>query len=116
MPPAERRNTDFLQRWLSINWESPGATERTFYPDLISFMSDLLGFPRNRIRQETKAGEGYPDLVLQDPDGDPWLLVDLKLDDACLTDPDRRRELWEEKRKYLTSMARGMILITPRWL
>jgi hypothetical protein len=79
-------------------------------------MSDLLGFPRNRIRQETKAGEGYPDLVLQDPDGDPWLLVDLKLDDACLTDPDRRRELWEEKRKYLTSMARGMILITPRWL
>jgi hypothetical protein len=116
MPPAERRNTDFLQRWLSIHWGSPGATERTFYPDLIAFMSDLLGFPRNRIRQETKAGEGYPDLVLQDPDGDPWLLVDLKLDDAYLTDPDRRRELWEEKRKYLTSMARGLILITPRWL
>ncbi|GEM_PF-678644 len=116
MSPAGRWNADFLQQWLSIPWESPGATERTFYPDLISFMSDLLGFPRDRIRQEMKAGEGYPDLVLWDPDGDPWLLVDLKLDDAYLTDPGRRRRLWEEKRKYLSSMARGMIFLTPRWL
>jgi hypothetical protein len=60
------------------------------------------------------AGEGYPDPVLQDPDGDPWRLVGRRLDDACLTDPDRCRELWEEKRKCLTRMARGMILITPR--
>jgi hypothetical protein len=52
MLSAKRRNTDFLRRWLSVNWGSPGATERAFYPDLTAFMSDLPRFPRNRIRPE----------------------------------------------------------------
>jgi hypothetical protein len=63
-----------------------------------------------------REGEGYPDLVLLDPEGDPWLLVEFKPDDAHLTDPERRRELWEDKRKYLGGMARGMLFVTPRWL
>ena len=104
---------DFLREWLSVGRKHAGATERTFYPHLARFLSGLLGFPEKRIRQEVREGEGYPDLVLLDPEGDPWLLVEFKPDDAHLTDPKRRRELWEDKRKYLGGMARGMLFVTP---
>jgi hypothetical protein len=86
------------------------------YPDLARFLSGLLEFPEDRIRQEVRQGEGYSDLVLLDPEGDPWLLVEFKPDDAHLTDPERRRRLWEGRRKYLGGMARGMLFVTPRWL
>jgi len=107
---------DFLREWLSVKQEPAGAAERTFYPHLARFLSGLLGFPEDRIRQEVREGEGYPDLVLLDPEGDPWLLVEFKPDDAHLTDPERRRRLWEDKRKYPGGMARGMLFVTLRRL
>ena len=45
MPRSPRAHLDPLSRWLSLDFSRP---ERSYYPDLRDFLSELLGYPRDK--------------------------------------------------------------------
>ncbi|RTI61079.1 N-6 DNA methylase [Thermus scotoductus] len=113
MPRSPRAHLDPLSRWLSLDFSRP---ERSYYPDLRDFLSELLGYPRDKVVTEDRSGEGYPDLVLLNAQGDPWVVGDFKLEDRHIADPASNAALWREKRKYVTGTTRYVLFVTPRYL
>ncbi len=113
--PRNRNETVDLAKWLALNFASRGQ-ERSFYPELRSFLAWLLDYPLDRIRIEERVSEGYADALLYTDIGDPWVAVEFKLSDTQITDPNGNKQLWEEKRKYLSGTVRYLLFITPRYL
>ncbi|WP_135256330.1 N-6 DNA methylase [Thermus caldilimi] len=108
-----RPATDPLSVWLSLDFTRP---ERSYNPDLQAFLSGLLGYPRTKVVTEDRLGGGYPDLVLLDAHGDPWVVGDFKLEDRHIVNPRDNEALWQDKRKYVTGLTRYVLFLTPRHL
>jgi len=103
----------WLKEWLSLDWTRP---ERSYNPNVRDFLASMLGYPKDHVVTEDSAGEGYADIQLTTPDGEPWIVGDLKKDDLWLFDPDRREQLWVDKRKYVSGTTRYVLFLTPHAL
>lgn len=117
MPPRSAGGrADPLAAWLGVDFARPGTQERSFYPELREFLSELLGYPRDRVKTEHAIGGGSADFVFLDLAGRPWVVGDFKLDDGWLTDPRRAEALWQDKRRYVTGggyLAVPWVALTP---
>lgn len=102
---------DPLERWLELDWQD---VERSYNPDLQLFLSHLLGYPRRYVKVDASGAGGLPDIQLLTAEGDVWVVGDLKKDDAWLTDRAKRRELWDQKKKYVAGLVRHVLFVTPR--
>ena len=102
-----------LEKWLNLVWDRP---ERSYNPDLRDFLAGLLGYPKKNVVTEDTAAGGFADLQLLSPKGKAWVVGDLKKDDNILTDPNRRKGLWEEKRKYVSGLTRYALFVTPKFV
>ncbi len=103
-----------LARWLALEFQD--RNERSLYPELRSFLAWLLAYPPERIRTEDTAGSGFADALLYTDQAYPWVAVEFKLQDEYITQEARNRELWEEKRKYLSGSIQYLLLITPKYM
>lgn len=82
----------------------------------------LLGYVADEWRVNPHAGEdevqaGMPDLVLlarRNGDTLDWIVAEAKLDDAAVRDPDSRRRLWNDKRKYVCGDTVYFLWLAPR--
>jgi hypothetical protein len=75
------------------------ASELGLYTPLATHIfGTLLGYPP-RHRVINKSGKlGVPDLRLySQDDGSEWAVVEVKLDDRAIRDPNRRKALWEDQ-------------------
>lgn len=104
---------DPLAAWLALDWED---VERSYNPDLQRFLSKLLGYPLRHVKVDARGSGGLPDIQLLNPDGEVWVVGDLKKDDTYLANPDWRRRFWEEKKKYVSGLVRYVLFITPHYL
>ena len=102
-----------LEKWLSLEWDRP---ERSYNPDLRDFLAGLLGYPKKNVVTEDTAAGGFADLQLLSPEGNAWIVGDLKKDDNLLTDSNKRNGLWEEKRKYVSGLTRYALFVTPKFI
>lgn len=109
---SKKRKPDALEEWLSLTWEKP---ERSYNPNLRDFLAAILGYPKQRVQTEDAAGTGYPDLILLSRDSVPWVVGDLRKDDAQLTDDSLREALWQEKKKYVSGSTRYVLFLTPHY-
>lgn len=115
-PRSAGGRADPLASWLGVDFVRPGTQERSFYPELREFLSELLGYPRDRVETEHAIGGGSADFAFLDLAGRPWVVGDFKLDDGWLTDPRRAEALWQDKRKYVTGGVRWAVFLTPHYL
>jgi len=53
-----RQTQDPLVRWLSLEFTG-SEPERSYYPELRDFLAGVLGYPREKVQTETRAGEGW---------------------------------------------------------
>ena len=102
-----------LEKWLDLEWNRP---ERSYNPDLRDFLAGLLGYPKKNVVTEDTAAGGFADLQLLSPENKAWVVGDLKKDDNLLTDPNKRKGLWEEKRKYVSGLTRYALFVTPKFI
>ncbi|AFZ43041.1 N-6 DNA methylase [Halothece sp. PCC 7418] len=102
-----------LNKWLNLSWDQP---ERSYNPDVRDFLAKLLDYPKDKVVTEDKAGGGYPDLKLLTPEKIAWVVGDLKKDDTELTTERGRRNLWNQKRKYIDGLTRYVLFLTANYL
>jgi type I restriction-modification system DNA methylase subunit len=65
---------------------------------------------------EDAGGGGYPDIKLLTPEKIAWVVGDLKKEDAELTTESGRRNLWNQKRKYVEGLTRYVLFLTAHYL
>ncbi len=104
---------DALRRWLSLTWERP---ERSYNPELREFLAQLLEYPKDHVVTEDRAGGGYADLKLLTAQKLAWVVGDLKKDDATLTNPAQRQQLWNDKKRYIDGITRRVLFVTPKYI
>ncbi len=102
-----------LHKWLNLSWDRP---ERSYNPDVRDFLAKLLDYPKDKVVTEDKAGGGYPDIKLLTPEKIPWIVGDLKKDDAELTTERGRINLWSQKRKYIDGLTRYVLFLTANYI
>jgi len=109
----QRQQTNPLIKWLALDWNRP---ERSYNPDVRDFLAALLDYPKDHVVTEDAGGGGYPDIKLLTPEKIAWVVGDLKKDDAELTTESGRRNLWNQKRKYVEGLTRYVLFLTARYL
>ncbi|MCG5057146.1 MAG: N-6 DNA methylase [Limnoraphis sp. WC205] len=110
---SQNRASDPLAKWLSLTWDRP---ERSYNPDVRDFLAGLLDYPKDRVITEDAGGGGYPDIKLLTPQKTAWVVGDLKKNDAELTTASGRRNLWNQKRKYVEGLTRYVLFITANYI
>jgi hypothetical protein len=104
---------DPLTKWLALDWERP---ERSYNPDVRDFLAGLLAYPKDRVLTEDSGGGGYPDIKLLTAEKIAWVVGDLKKEDRELTEPLRRENLWQGKRKYIEGLTQYVLFLTAHYL
>jgi hypothetical protein len=110
---SSQNSSDPLTKWLNLNWERP---ERSYNPDVRDFLADLLDYPKEQVITEDATAGGYPDIKLLTDEKIAWVVGDLKKDDAELTTLKGRKNLWQQKRKYVEGLTRFVLFLTPHYL
>ena len=105
--------SDPLIKWLNLNWDRP---ERSYNPNVRDFLADLLDYPKEQVITEDATAGGYPDIKLLTDEKIAWVVGDLKKDDAELTTLKGRKNLWQQKRKYVEGLTRYVLFLTPHYL
>src|SRR5947209_3638525 len=78
----------------------------------------LLGYARRHIHIDMVGRRGRPDITVQAVGGNArgevaWIVVEAKDERGAAADPVRRRTLYREKAKYITSDTAYILMVDP---
>lgn len=78
----------------------------------------LLGYARRHIHIDMVGRRGRADITVQAPGGNArgevvWIVVEAKDERGAAADPVRRRALYQEKAKYITSDTAYILMVDP---
>ena len=105
----------YLKEWKRAGREASEAHLCALFREHI--LRGVLGYRAEDVLiepRQTEAGRrGWPDLQVRAGDGSRWIRVEGKTQDELLRSEDRRAELWQDKRKYITPETAYFLWVAP---
>ena len=101
-----------------VEWR--GTSEIDFYPYVKDFFSNVLGYPKKKVRLTEKTSQGkIPDVSLVSADSDPkknlfWVVCEVKKEPNAFLSKKYVQERWENQlSKYITADTVYALFLDP---